>query len=425
VSALLERIELDEALARAAASSEPDLEADASSQRIVASVRHGGDAALRAAGVEFGDLEPDQELVIGRPELDAALERVPQDVRALLERTAARIERFARAQRDALRDFELATEWGRCGQRWVALERAGCYAPGGRYPLPSSVLMTVIPARVAGVRHVLVASPRPNDVTLAAAACAGADAVLAVGGAQAVAALAYGTESVPRVDVVVGPGNRFVTAAKRLVAGDVAIDMLAGPSELVVVADATSDPVCIAADLLAQAEHDPRARPILVALDARVADAVERELARQLDTLPTRDVARAALANGFSARCAGRTDAARLVQALAPEHLEVVCDAPAAFASTVDRYGALFLGERGAEVLGDYGAGPNHTLPTGGTARFSGPLGVQTFLVARTWMAGRSNASLTELARDAARLADLEGLAGHARAAHLRAGSRP
>ncbi|QDU85692.1 Histidinol dehydrogenase [Planctomycetes bacterium Pla163] len=425
MSALLERIELDEALARAAASSERDLEAESSARRIVANVRSGGDAALRSAGLEFGDLEPEQDLSIERCELEAALARVPPDVRALLERTAARIERFARAQRDALRDFELETEWGRCGQRWVALERAGCYAPGGRYPLPSSVLMTAIPARVAGVRQVLVASPRPNDVTLAAAAVAGADAVLRAGGAQAVAALAYGTGSVPRVDVVVGPGNRFVTAAKRLVAGDVAIDMLAGPSELVVVADATSDPDCIAADLLAQAEHDPRARPILLALDARVADAVERELALQLDTLPTRDVARTALANGFSARCASRADAARLVQALAPEHLEVVCEGASDFAATVDRYGALFLGENGAEVLGDYGAGPNHTLPTGGTARFSGPLGVQTFLVARTWMAGRSNASLTELARDAARLADLEGLAGHARAAHLRAGSRP
>lgn len=421
MSTLLERIDVDEALARGAASTAPDFDALSTADRIVTAVRRGGDRALRSLAIEFGDIQAGEPLVIGRPELEAARARVPHAARALLERTAARIERFARAQREALVDFEQTNDWGRCGQRWVPMERAGCYAPGGRYPLPSSVLMTAIPARVAGVREVIVANPRPNDVILAAAAIAGADAVLAVGGAQAVAALAYGTESVPRVDVVVGPGNRFVTAAKRMVAGDVAIDMLAGPSELVVVADATSDPARVAADLLAQAEHDPRARPILLALDGGLTDAVESELARQLVDLPTRDVARAALGNGFSAACSTRAEAARLVQALAPEHLEVVCSDSEGFAATVDRYGALFVGENGAEVLGDYGAGPNHTLPTGGTARFSGPLGVQTFLLARTWMVGDgTREARSALARDAAALGRLEGLEGHARAADLR-----
>lgn len=423
MSTLLEPVSIDEALRRAAAAGADDAEAEAVAREVLESVRRGGDAAVRAHAERFGDLEPGAPLVIERDALEHACERIDTQVRALLERTAARIERFARAQREALVDFEIETDWGRCGQRFVPVERAGCYAPGGRYPLPSSVLMTAIPARVAGVREVIVASPRPNGVTLAAAAIAGADRVLAVGGAQAIAALAQGTESVPRVDAIVGPGNRFVTAAKRLVNGTVAIDMLAGPSELLVVADASADPERIAADLLAQAEHDPRARPLLVTTDEEFVARVEAALTAQLERLDTREVARAALDNGFACVVPTLAAAAEVCDALAPEHLEVVVEDANAFADRVGRYGALFLGEDGAEVLGDYGAGPNHTLPTGGTARFSGPLGTQTFLVARTFMEGRPNDALRELARDAARLADLEGLAGHARAARLRTGS--
>lgn len=416
----LERLSFDEAVRRARATRPDDVEAEEVARGILDDVRARGDAALRDFGERFDELAPGAALVLERDALLAALERVDPEVRDLLERTARRIERFARAQRDALVDFEIETDWGRCGQRWTPVDRAGCYAPGGRYPLPSSVLMTAIPARVAGVREVIVASPRPNDVALAAAAVAGADRLLALGGAQAIGALAHGTDSVPRVDAIVGPGNRFVTAAKRLVAGTVAIDMLAGPSELLVVADASADAERIAADLLAQAEHDPLARPLLIAFDAATLDAVDAQLARQLDALPTAEVARAALTNGFACLAPSLDAAAELSDALAPEHLEVVLADPSAFAGRVRHFGALFLGEDGAEVLGDYGAGPNHTLPTGGSARSSGPLGTQTFLVARTWMEGRPSAGLDGLAADAMALARLEGLAGHAAAAGLR-----
>ena len=208
--------------------------------------------------------------------------------------------------------------------RVAPVDRAGCYAPGGRFPLPSSVLMTAVTARAAGVRDVWVASPRPDDVTLAAAAVAGADALLAVGGAQAIAALAYGAGDVPPCDVVVGPGNRWVTAAKKLVAGHVGIDMLAGPSELVVLADASADPATVAADLLAQAEHDPDALPVLVATDAELVDRVEIELERQLAALPTRDTAEPAIGNGFAVMAGNLDDAIEVCDRLAPEHLQVL-----------------------------------------------------------------------------------------------------
>ncbi len=240
--------------------------------------------------------------------------------------------------------------------------------------------MTAVTARAAGVAEVWVASPRPASVTLAAAAVAGADAVLAVGGAQAIAALAYGAGPVPACDVVVGPGNRWVTAAKKLVAGDVGIDMLAGPSELVVLADDTADPATVAADLLAQAEHDPDALPVLVTPSPALADAVDAELERQLADLPTRDVAEAALDHGFTVVTADLDEAIRVCDVLAPEHLQVLTDDAHAVAERLEHWGGLFIGAASAEVFGDYGVGPNHTLPTGGVARFKGGLSVLDFL---------------------------------------------
>ncbi|NDD31192.1 MAG: histidinol dehydrogenase, partial [Proteobacteria bacterium] len=281
----------------------------------------------------------------------------------------------------------------------------------------SSVIMTAVTARAAGVETVWVASPRPAPITLAAAAVAGADGFLAVGGAHAVAALAYGAEPVPACDAVVGPGNRWVTAAKQCVAGEVVIDMLAGPSELVVLADATADPRVVAADLLAQAEHDPDALPVLVTTDARLADAVDDALRSQLETLPTADTARPAVTNGFTVVVSTVDDAITVCDRLAPEHLEVMTADAAAVARRLRWYGGLFIGAGAAEVYGDYGAGPNHVLPTGGTARLSGGLSVLTFLRARTWL---DLDDPTALAADAAALARLEGLEGHARSAEAR-----
>jgi phosphoribosyl-ATP pyrophosphohydrolase/phosphoribosyl-AMP cyclohydrolase/histidinol dehydrogenase len=387
---------------------------------IVDDVRARGEIALRQHATSLGDLPDGASLVVSRPELEAALAGLPETDRDLLERTAGRIRTFAEAQRAALTDAEVPVPGGAAGHTVSPVDRAGCYAPGGRFPLPSSVLMTAITARVAGVAEVWVASPRPTQVTLAAAAVAGADALLAVGGAQAIAALAYGAGPVPAVDVIVGPGNRFVTAAKQLVSGRVRIDMLAGPSELVVLCDATADPETVAADLLAQAEHDPDALPVVVSTDAAVLDRVDAAITRQLATLPTADTASLAIAGGYSVLCPDLDAAIAVCDRLAPEHLELSCANATAIAPRLRHYGGLFIGEGSAEVLGDYGAGPNHVLPTGSTARFTGGLSVFDFLRIRTWLRVDDPAAVRPLAQDAAQLARLEGLEAHARAAERR-----
>jgi histidinol dehydrogenase len=389
---------------------------------IVEEVRTHGEPALRRFAERFGDLAPGEPLVHGRAALERALASLPAEARERLERVAARIRGFAEAQRAALHEMSVPVPGGAAGH-WIApLERAGCYAPGGRYPLPSSVLMTAVPARVAGVSEVWVASPDPRPLTLAAAAAAGADGLLAAGGAQAIAALAYGAGAVPACDIVVGPGNRYVTAAKQLIAGRVAIDMLAGPSELTVLADASADPGMVAADLLAQAEHDPDAVPVLVSPDAGLIEAVERELARQLETLPTAEIARAALLNGGAILVADLDAGIAACDRLAPEHLELIVADADRLAPRLRHYGALFIGAGAAEVLGDYGAGPNHVLPTGRTARSAGGLSVLSFLRVRTWLRIDEPQAARPLAEDAAWFGRVEGLEAHARSAERRAG---
>jgi phosphoribosyl-ATP pyrophosphohydrolase/phosphoribosyl-AMP cyclohydrolase/histidinol dehydrogenase len=392
---------------------------------IVNDVRRGGEAALKAQAERLGDVATGEPLYHTRAELEQALASLPAETQDVLRRTAERIRAFALAQRATLRELDKPVAGGRAGHTIAPVETAGCYAPGGRFPLPSSVLMTVVTARTAGVQTVVVASPRPTAVTKAAAAVAGADLLLAAGGAQAIAALAYGAGPVSACDVVVGPGNRWVTAAKQLVAGAVVIDMLAGPSELVVVADETADAGVVAADLLAQAEHDPDALPILVTADAGVVARVEAEVARQLADLPTAATAGPALAHGFAVVAADAAEAADICNRLAPEHLALHVRSPQTWVSKLRHYGGLFIGADSAEVLGDYGIGPNHVLPTGATARARGGLSVFTFLRVRTWLRIDDRAALADTARDAAALARLEGLEAHARSAERRAAPSP
>ncbi|MCB9525150.1 MAG: histidinol dehydrogenase [Myxococcales bacterium] len=387
---------------------------------IVADVAARGEAALRHHAERLGDLAPGGPLVLDRAALQAAADALDPADRALLQRTVDRVRAFADAQRAAIQPIEVPIPGGVAGHQLAPVERAGCYAPGGRFPLPSSVIMTAVTARAAGVQTVWVASPRPTAVTQAAAALAGADALLCVGGAQAIAAFAYGAGPVPRMDAIVGPGNKWVTAAKQTVAGRVAIDMLAGPSELVVLADDTADPATVAADLLAQAEHDVEALPILVTPSARLADAVDVELAAQLAVLPTAATARAAVAQGYTVLVDDLDQAVEACDRIAPEHLEVDCQDADRVAARLKHWGGLFVGDAAAEVLGDYGAGPNHTLPTGGTARYSGGLSVFTFLRVRTWMRIDDRQAAAALVTDATRLARLEGLEAHARAAARR-----
>jgi len=388
---------------------------------IVDDVRVRGVEALRAHAERLGDLQPGGRLVYDRAALNDALESLPADARAVLERTAARIRTFAEAQRMCLQDLTVDIPGGRAGHRVEAVRRAACYAPGGRFPLPSSVLMTAVTARAAGVESVWVASPKPVQVTLAAAAIAGADALLAVGGAQAIAALAYGcADHVPACDVIVGPGNRWVTAAKKLVVGNVAIDMLAGPSELVILADTSAVPSTLAADLLAQAEHDTDALPILVTDSAELIAATNDALTEQLSTLPTAATASVAVSRGFAVLVSDLEEGIRVCDQLAPEHLQVHVRDAGATAEALRAFGGLFVGVHAAEVLGDYGAGPNHTLPTGGTARFTGGLSVQHFLATRTWLEVNDPVAAAEMTRDAVALARMEGLEAHARAAEVR-----
>jgi len=393
---------------------------------IVEDVRARGEAALREHAVRLGDVREDEPLVRSRADLRRAFESLPSEHQSLLERVNGRIRAFAEAQRRSIRDIEMPVPGGVAAQRVTPVDSAGCYAPGGRFPLPSSALMTVATARAAGVGLVWAASPRPADVTLAAAHVAGADALLAVGGAQAIAALAYGAgDAVPPCDVIVGPGNRWVTAAKRLVSGDVGIDMLAGPSELVVLADDSADPAIVAADLLAQAEHDDDAIPILITISADLVKSVDREITSRLDDLPTRETAKRALQNGGALLARALDEAIDLVNRIAPEHLEVIVENAASVVPRLRHFGGLFVGEASAEVFGDYGVGPNHTLPTGGVARYAAGLSVVHFLRLQTALRLDDRTATSSLVDDAVALARLEGLEAHARAAECRRPSAP
>lgn len=379
---------------------------------IVDDVRTRGFEALRMYAERFGERTPDEPILLDKPAMANAFESIDARDRGVLTRTAERIERFARAQRACITDLETDVPGGKAGHTVVPVHAAGCYAPGGRYPLPSSALMTGVTARVAGCERVVVTSPGAHPLTLAAAHVAGADEFLAIGGAHAIAAMGFGYAGFERVDVIAGPGNAYVTAAKQLVSGVVGIDMLAGPSELLVLADDSADPAIVAADLLAQAEHDTRAVPILVTTHEPLAEQVERELRAQLETLSTRDTASQALANGYVCVAGSIDEALDICNVIAPEHLEVMTRDARQIGSRLRNAGALFLGTSSAEVLGDYGAGPNHTLPTGGTARFQAGLSVTHFLRLRTWLA-IEHPEESGLLDDVRRLAELEGLAGH------------
>lgn len=386
---------------------------------IVADVRVRGEQALMEYARTLDGLT-DGPLYYGPDDFNRALAGLGAESRSLLERSAARIAAFARAQVESLGNLTASIPGGFAGHEAIPVAAAGCYAPGGRYPLPSSVLMTALTAKTAGVDSVWVASPRPAPETLAACALSGADGLLAAGGAQAIAALAYGAGPIPPAARVVGPGNRWVAAAKRLVAGDTVIESVAGPSELFILADDGADPEVAAADLLAQAEHDPDAIPVLAALSDAFVTRVEKALERRLSDLPTAEIALRALLNGGAFVHPDLDALASAANAFAPEHLEILTSDPRAVGRKIKNAGAVFLGAGAAEVLGDYGAGPNHVLPTGGYARLTGGLSALSFLRVRTWIRIEDTAAAEELYRDAAAFARLEGLEAHARAAESR-----
>jgi histidinol dehydrogenase len=411
------------ALDRSAAAVDPEIHRRV--DEIVAAVREKGDAALLEFTERFDRVSlTAQELVVAPSELEAAERAVGDTTMRALRYAAGRIERFH--LESAPRSWRMTDALGsRLGQEVRAIDRVAVYVPGGRAAYPSTVLMTVIPARVAGVREIVLVSPPSADkslnaAVLAAARVAGVTEAYRVGGAQAVAALAYGTETIRRVDKIVGPGNIYVALAKSRVFGDVGIDMVAGPSEVVVIADESADAEFVAADLLAQAEHDPMARAVLLTPSRALIDRVARGAERLLGVLPRREIAAAALAShGALVLTGSLEEAVEIANLLAPEHLELQVGDPEALLPRVRNAGAVFLGRFTPEVVGDYVAGPNHVLPTGGTARFASALGTVDF-VKRMSVIRYAEAGLREAGPHLAELARVEGLDGHGAAAAVR-----
>jgi histidinol dehydrogenase len=388
---------------------------------ILHAVRTRGDDAVREYTERFDQRAPRAGggYELPRDEWNRKADEVDARVRAALDVAAARIRDFHARQRE--HDLDVEADGVRLGLRITPLARVGLYVPGGTARYPSSVLMTAIPAKVAGVGEVVMVTPGPSAETLLAARLAGVDRVFELGGAQAVGALAYGTATVPRVDKIVGPGNQWVAVAKRQVYGEVDIDSVAGPSEVLIIADGGADPAWIAADLLAQAEHDVEARAVLVTTAPALPAAVEAELERQLATLPRQDIARAAItAHGAAIVVPSLDDAVAFAERYAPEHLELQTDEPRALAARIRNAGAIFVGRWASEAAGDYLAGANHVLPTGGAARYASPLGVYDF-VKRTSIVEYDAVAAAAHADDIAALAACEGLDAHGRSALIRA----
>ena len=390
---------------------------------ILADVRQNGDAALRRYTKEFDGAEPDA-LEVPADRLDQALAGLDRDLRAVLEEAAENIRAFHRRQIRS--DFIISEKNGVIlGQKITPINRAALYIPGGTAAYPSTVLMNCIPAKLAGCREIVMVSPPTcggdiNPVILAAARLAGVDRVFRCGGAQAVAALAYGTETVPQADKIVGPGNAFVAEAKRQVYGQVGIDVIAGPSEILVVADGNSNPRHVAADMLSQAEHDRSASAVLATDSPALAEAVRTELERQLSLLPREEIARASIeANGKIILTGTIPEAIEIANALAPEHLELCVDNPFDYLDQVKNAGSIFMGRHCPEALGDYFAGPNHTLPTNGAARYASPLSVDDF-IKKSQFTYYTGPALSAAAGKIAAFARQEGLEGHARSVQSR-----
>jgi len=399
-----------------------DMEIERRVYDIIENVRANGDAALREYsekfdGVKLDDFKVDQSII------DAAWDNLPEDLKHALLVAKKNITEFH--SREIEQGFvDMDTPGITRGQKVTPLARVGLYVPGGTAAYPSTIMMTALPAKIAGVKDIIMVTPPQKDginpAVLGAAKLAGVDAVYQVGGAQGVAALAYGTEQIPKVDKIVGPGNIYVATAKRQVFGQVDIDMIAGPSEIGIIADESANPVHLAADLLSQAEHDPRARAIMVTNSEKLANLVSDEVERQLSQLPRESIARPAIENNsYIAVMDSVEDMFTVMNEVAPEHLEIQLPDPMEYMSMVENAGSVFLGRYASEPLGDYVGGTNHVLPTSGTAKFSSPLGVYDF-VKRISFTQFSRERLQEVAKDITTLARTEGLEAHARAIEVR-----
>ena len=390
---------------------------------IIADVKANGDTAVKAYCAKFDKAEL-TSLEVTPEEIQAAVSQVEPEFLDILREAAENIRAFH--SRQVRNSFVIADKPGIVlGQKITPIEKVGVYVPGGTAAYPSTVLMDTIPAKIAGCPQLVMVTPpgrdgKVNPAILAAASIAGVDRIFKVGGAQAIAALAYGTETIPRVDKIVGPGNAFVAEAKKQVFGRVSIDMIAGPSEILVIADGKSNPVHVAADLLSQAEHDKLASAVLVTDSEELAQAVQAELERQLPLLPRQEIARASIENNGKIIVAGTLMAGiEIANEIAPEHLELQVDDPFSYLDAIQNAGSIFLGRSCPEALGDYFAGPNHTLPTSGTARFSNPLSVDDF-VKKSQFSYYTPEALAKAADKIAAFAEKEGLRAHGRSVTIR-----
>ena len=396
-----------------------DFEGIESVSSIISDVKKGGDKAVKEYSKKFGDGDL-IELELTQAEIQKAYEETPEEVINALKKAIENVKNFAQAQLSSIKGLETNNNGIKLGHKIIPLERIGAYVPGGNYPLPSSVIMSAVPAKVAGVKEVIVCSPKIQPATIAACKLAEVDRVFRVGGAQAIAAMAYGTETIPKVNKITGPGNKYVTAAKKEVYGVCGIDFLAGPSEVMIIADETANASFIAADMLAQCEHDPEARAYLITTSESLLREVIDKTEEFLKTLPTREIAQRAISESYIIITENINQAIEISDRKAPEHLEICyCEAE----KDIERYknyGSLFIGNYSAEVLGDYCSGTNHVLPTNGVARYTGGLSVFDFIKIQTYQQVSKEAAQNNLCGTASIIANIEGLIAHKLSADLR-----
>lgn len=386
--------------------------------QILSEIKKDDDKAVNKYTQKFDNLNLKDTSISKKQIQDAYAQVNPEDIK-VLGQAAKNIKFFAKKQFETFRNFEIIKDGVTLGQKIVPINKVGCYVPGGRYPLPSSALMNVIPAKVAGVKEIIVCSPKIHPLTIVAADIAGADKIFNIGGIQAIGAMAYGTKSIPKVNTIVGPGNKFVAAAKKEVYGIVGIDFIAGPSEVLIITDESGNPAFIAADLLAQAEHDPNARCDLLTTSKNIAERVNEELKTQLAKLTTKEIAKVALKNGRIVIVKSLAQAVDISNRRAPEHLEIQVKDEKSIIPKLTNYGSLFIGNYSAEVFGDYCSGTNHTLPTNGASNYTGGLSVKDFIKIVTYQK-MDEKSCSALGKIASRIAELEGLEGHKNAVGIR-----
>lgn len=395
-----------------------EFESISSVNEIIAEVCRNGDEAVRNYAKKFGDGDI-SNFKLTKSEIETAFEAVDEKTIKTINYAIENVKTFAKAQISSVKEISVNVAGNTLGQKIIPLESVGCYIPGGNYPLPSTAVMTIVPAKVAGVKRVIAMSPRIKPVTIVAAHLSGADEIYKIGGVQAIAAAAYGTETIKKVNKIVGPGNKFVTAAKKQVFGECGIDFLAGPSEVLIVADNDAKPEFVAADMLAQCEHDKDARAFLVCFSKDFAIKVDECAKKYLENLPTKNIAEISYNKSFAVVVSSVEEAIKLSNEKAPEHLELALSNACEISDKFTNYGSLFLGNYSAEVFGDYVSGTNHTLPTNQVAKYSGGLSVFDYIKIQTYQI-INDASINETAANASLLAEKEGLFAHKLAADVR-----